>query len=177
MATNKAAAHRLGYVGKLAGRDSDSWFTPTAYLERVREALGGIDLDPFSSPEANREVGAKKFFTLQHSAFNHKWSAKRVFMNPPYGRGIATRAVARFLNQLASEKFEAIVLVNNATETKWFQSLLREASAVCFPDHRIAFYNTDGKAVSGNTRGQAFLYFGTRRESFITVFSSIGGVL
>ena len=69
---------------------------------------------------------------------------------------------------------EGVVLVNNATETRWFQLMLREATAVMLTDHRISFWNADGKAVSGNTRGQAFFYFGDNPEKFLVEFSKHG---
>ena len=69
---------------------------------------------------------------------------------------------------------EGIILVNNATETKWFQTLLTNASSICFTNHRISFWNADGKVVSNNTRGQAFFYFGNHAEKFNAIFASHG---
>jgi ParB family chromosome partitioning protein len=176
--STSANPNSLAYVGKIPGaRDSDSWFTPSRYIEKVRKVLGVIELDPFSSREANGIVKAERFFDHNDSALNNEWDAKKVFMNPPYsGKGIKA-AVARFLEMGAKYRFEAIVLVNNATETKWFQSLLTRADAVCFTDHRIAFYNKDGKTCAGNTRGQAFLYFGRKPSAFTKQFKSEGEVL
>jgi phage N-6-adenine-methyltransferase len=169
---------KLGYVGKTPGtssRDSNAWFTPPKYLDAVRAALGGaIHLDPFSSDEANKKVQAEQFFTATDDAFSQDWSVQKdgssyarkagarraVFMNPPYSGKLCSQAVTRFLDEFAAGSFsEGIILVNNATETKWFQRALQECAAVCFTGHRISFWNADGKAQSGNTRGQAFLYF------------------
>jgi hypothetical protein len=38
----------------------------------------------------------------------------------------------------------AILLVNNATETKWLQEALRECAAVCFPERRVRFLKPEG---------------------------------
>ena len=71
----------------------------------------------------------------------------------------------------------AVVLVNNATETAWFQALAEASDAICLVNRRIAFYSTDGKEASGNTRGQVFLYFDVRGvESFVEAFKSTGRV-
>jgi hypothetical protein len=51
------------------------------------------------------------------------------------------------------------------------------ADAICFPSKRIAFWNADGKAISGNTRGQMFLYFGHDRKAFRSVFGDLGVVI
>jgi hypothetical protein len=174
----KADKSQLAYVGrKPGGRDSNSWFTPPAYVELVRQVLGDIELDPFSSAEANEVVGAARYFSVDRSAFEHEWLASTVFMNPPYSSGLSGRASARFLDQWSRYGFTAIVLTNNSTETRWFQALLCATDAICFVNHKISFWNSDGKAISGNTRGQVFFYFGPDAGQFKAVFESIGRVI
>lgn len=176
----EADAGRLGYVGRQPGRrDSDSWFTPSQYLEAARLVLGRIDLDPFSSETANRVVKARAYFTEADDAFKQTWNACTVWMNPPYGK-LCRTAVEKFVNEFKSGHFKAgIVLVNNATETRFFQLLIETANAVCFTNHRISFYNADGKRISGNTRGQAFFYCAKRPNTvlFKQSFNSFGKVL
>lgn len=161
---NKADKAKLAYVGSIPGkekRDSDSWYTPERYIHAARDALGGdIDLDPFSSKLANKVVRASNYFTVEGDAFSKSWIAETIFTKPPYRRGLINKASDKFIEQYQLNNFDrAVVLVNNATETKWFQALLKEAIAICFTDHRIGFISPDGKAVSGNTRGQVFLLF------------------
>lgn len=179
-----ATVHHLAYIGRKPGaltRDSDAWFTPPLYIASVKQALGHIDLDPFSSEQANQTVGAAHFFSLKHSAFEHDWDVHpncRVFMNPPYSAGLCSRAISRFLQQWECGHFtEGIVLVNNATDTKWFKALAEKSNALCFTHHRISFWNADRKNISGNTRGQVFAYFGQNRERFKTVFQQHGLVM
>jgi phage N-6-adenine-methyltransferase len=181
-----AEARRLGYVGRMPTdkpRDADSWFTPPEYLDSVRQVMGGIDLDPFTSEKANEIVGARWIFTIEHSAFEHSWDLDkniRVFMNPPYSGGLCGRAVNRFIDQYEEKNFiEGVVLVNNATDTRWFNALVKHCAAICFTDHRISFWNADRKNVSANTRGQAFFYFGSKRRlpKFSKTFEKHGFVL
>ena len=181
---NRASAKRLGYIGRVPTskpRDSDSWFTPPEYLDSVRAVLGEIELDPFTSAEANEIVRATRIFTQEHSAFDHEWhrgKPARVFMNPPYSAGLCARAVNRFIDQLTLGHIEeGIVLVNNATDTRWFNALVGRCTAICFTHHRISFWNADKKHVSGNTRGQAFFYFGKRGKEFAGIFRKHGFVL
>jgi phage N-6-adenine-methyltransferase len=183
-ATSHANASRLGYVGRKPSsksRDSDSWFTPPEYLDSVRAVMGGIDLDPFTSERANEIVGAKWIFTSEKSAFEHDWKVDRcvrVFMNPPYSAGLCGRSINRFIDQYEEKCFaEGIVLVNNATDTRWFSALVNHCNAICFTNHRISFWNSDRKNVSGNTRGQAFFYFGRKLTKFKRAFKKHGFVL
>ena len=155
----------------------DEWFTPPIYIKAVREVLGWIDLDPFSSPRANGVVGAGMIYTKEKSAFSSEWKNKTVFMNPPYSIGLCAKAVDRFLQQRDWHGFDGIVLTNSSTDTKWAQKLLTSCDAVCFPNHRISFWNADGKAQSGNPRGQMFLYFGSDIGSFKRVFGVFGKVM
>jgi phage N-6-adenine-methyltransferase len=182
----KVDAAKLAYIGSAPGnkteqvRDPDSWFTPSIYTEMARQVMGEIDLDPFSSAAANQRVKAKRFFDKQIDAFKSEWFSEqgRVFMNPPYTRKLIDAAVDLFIANFEREAItQGIVLVNNATETKWFHALLKHCSALCLPDRRIAFENDDGKHVSGNTRGQVFFYFGHRPERFKDVFEKSGVVM
>lgn len=177
---SSADPKKLGYVGSTPGsRDSNAWFTPSKYIESVRVGLGGeITLDPFSSKEANQVVKAKKFYTEEDDAFIQSWETNTVFMNPPYSGKLCSEAVSKFIDEYEKKSFSSgIFLVNNATETKWFQRAFGAASAVCFTNHRISFWNADGKAMSGNTRGQAFFYFGKDTKKFMEEFKQHGSVV
>lgn len=184
--TSTASAAKLGYVGSVPGtkRDSDSWFTPKPFVDSARKVLRGITLDPFSSEVANAVVEAEHFFTHKDNAFEQDWCVKTskrlrtVWMNPPYSGKLCREAVNRFIDEYEDGSFhEGIFLVNNSTETAWFQRALQACSAVCFPKKRISFWNADGKAVSGNTRGQAFFYFGNDIERFANEFGEYGTIM
>jgi hypothetical protein len=182
-----ADRERLGYVGRLPGvsaRDSDSWYTPAAYLEAARTALGGaIYLDPYTSDAANQRVGAAVTYTLENPApAGELWPVgPSCWMNPPYSGALVLTASEQFVSAFQARRFErGIVLVNNATETRFFGLLLRAAAAVCFTDHRISFDSLDGKRISGNTRGQAFFYFDRQRaraKEFAAAFAPFGPVM
>ena len=178
---NVANAKHLGYVGSTPGtRKPNDWYTPNKYVSSVRKVLKTIDLDPFSSPAANQIVKAARFYTEEDDAFTKNWDASTVWMNPPYSGGLVAKAVNKFLDELEKKSFPTgIILVNNATETKWFQRALGVATSVCFTDHRISFWTSDQKRVSGNTRGQTFFFFGPPQllPQFAEEFSSHGKVI
>lgn len=150
---------------------NNEWYTPAEYIEAAREVMGGIDLDPASSDAANRTVQARTYFTAETNGLDKPW-AGNVWLNPPY----SSELIGQFVDKLVAEREniqQAVVLVNNATETKWFSALASAASAVVFPGCRIKFYAPDVDAGSP-LQGQAFLYLGENDEKFLNVFSKFG---
>lgn len=181
---NKADPKRLGYARSTNGspkRESNEWFTPVEYIEAARAAMDGhIDLDPFSCKEANDVVKAKYYFTKEDNALNRRWTtvgARTIWMNPPYSRGMIEKCADKFIRSWLTDKFDyAIILVNNATETKWFQGLMAECSSFCLANTRIKFWASDNKNKSGNTRGQFFMYYGRSPEKFARKFRKYGTI-
>lgn len=53
--------------------DSDEQGTPPAFIRLARETMGGIDLDPASSPEWNEHVGATRIITKAENALRTPW--------------------------------------------------------------------------------------------------------
>jgi hypothetical protein len=165
----------LPHVAQNSGENE--WYTPAPYIQAARQVMGDIDLDPASHPIANRIIGAKEFYTESDNGLARHWSG-RVWMNPPY----AQPAIQHFMDKMgdcieSGDVTEAIVLSNNATETRWFQRLARMASAVCFHRGRIRYLDPTGKPANTPLQGQAFLYFGPNRDDFERVFGEFGVVL
>ena len=155
---------------------NNEWYTPPEYLDAVREVLGTIDLDPASCEVANRHVQADRYYTVADDGLTQEWRG-RCFLNPPYSRALCGRFCERMATLYESASVtEAIVLVNNATETEWFQRLLGAASAVCFPDGRIRYLKEDGQR-GAPLQGQAFIYFGMQRDAFSLAFRRFGTIL
>lgn len=154
---------------------NNEWYTPSQYVEAARRVLGGIDLDPASSDKANETVDAARFFTAEGDGLAQEWPVGRVWMNPPYAQPHVSRFCDRFAEEMRRGS-TGIVLVNNATETAWFQSLARECSAICFPSSRITYIDEDGNPSGSPLQGQAFFYFGDDPEGFAGEFSAFGVV-
>ena len=121
----------------------NEWYTPIEFIKAAREVMGRIDLDPASCEAANKTVQATKIFTVNDDGLKQKWRGN-VWLNPPY----ASDLIGKFADKVAESKDDieqAIILVNNATETGWFNTLISVASAVAFPKSRVKFYMADGK--------------------------------
>ena len=153
--------------------ESIEWWTPQQYVERARQVMGGIDLDPASCTEANKAVRATQFFDRQINGLTQEWHG-RVWLNPPYGKD-ARGFVEHLLREFTRGHIkQAIVLLNcNSIETKWFDPLRR--FLLCFPKGRIHFISPNS-AVTSSTHGSVFVYLGRRERAFVRQFSAIGDI-
>lgn len=150
----------------------NEWYTPKEYIEAARQVLGELHLDPASNPLANDIVQAATFYTAEDTGLDKDWHGN-VWMNPPYESGLIGQFAEKLCDSYASGNVTgAIVLVNNATETRWFQSLAEQASAACFPKGRVKFWHPRKVAVP--LQGQAILYLGPNTDEFARAFSQFG---
>lgn len=58
--------------------------TPEYVVTAARRSIGEFDLDPASTPEANKLVDAERIFTEKDDGLRRKWRGN-VFLNPPGG--------------------------------------------------------------------------------------------
>ena len=159
---------------------SGAWYTPPDVIDPARAALGGFDLDPCTHP--SNPTAARLHYSIRDSAWKHDWSAElvelarateaasvRVWMNPPFGRGIARWLDA--LHQTIGEvqrlhglPVHALVLVPARTETAWYRDAAwAHAQGVCELAGRLRFARRKaGRFVPGQTArwGCALLYYG-----------------
>jgi phage N-6-adenine-methyltransferase len=153
------------------------WYTPSEYIEAAREVMGSIDIDPASTGYANKNVEAKTFYTEETNGLIREWRGN-IWMNPPYSHTLVAQFTSKLLEKIElGEVKQAIVLVNNATETKWFQAMLKICVAICFPKGRIRFINPERTKFSTPLQGQAFFYFGPNMVEFIKNFAIFGTIL
>ena len=176
---NKTALLRViggAHVSHNSGENE--WYTPSDFIEAARSVMGQIELDPASSPAANETVKATRFFTAADDGLAQEWDTPALWMNPPYSKDL----IGGFIEKLAAEysgggTSQAIVLVNNATDSKWGQLLLSVSSAVCFPAGRIRFIDQDGHPSGAPLQGQMIAYCGTESGRFSELFSRFGTVV
>ena len=94
--------------------------------------------------------------------------------DPPYAQPL----IKYFAEKLCAEFVkgnvdEAISLVNNATDSTWFQAIASQSSAICFTNKRIRFLDVNGNPGSP-LQGQAIIYFGHDVKSFVDNFLIFG---
>lgn len=150
----------------------NEWYTPSYIIEAARMTMGSIDLDPATSLIANETVKAEQIFTKEDDGLNQAWSGN-VWMNPPYAQPLISEFSDKLVSELTNIN-QACILVNNATETNWFQKILAESDAVCFLKGRVKFIDTYGNASGAPLQGQAVIYMGGNTKEFFYNFFELG---
>lgn len=171
-------AYREAMGGKISYRTDGKtgeveWYTPAEYIEAARLVMGGIDLDPASSDQAQITVKATAYFTAETDGLVHEWNG-RIWMNPPYAQPLIRQFVEKLIVEATAGRVtEAIVLTHNSTDTYWFHRLEEITLRICFTKGRISFIRDDYEPASP-TQGQAFFYLGEDDRKFNEVFKQYG---
>ncbi|SDE32677.1 DNA N-6-adenine-methyltransferase [Belnapia rosea] len=127
------------YAGAALSSTYEAWATPLDLLERLYKALGsGFDLDPCSPGALRSRVRAARHLTEADDGLAHPWHG-RVFMNPPYGRGIgAWTAKARTEAETGRAEF-VIGLIPARTDTRWWHADVVGHAAAWLLRGRLSF--------------------------------------
>ena len=108
---------------------SIEWYTPREIFDRLGLSF---DLDVCAPPGGLPWIPAKRSLSRDDDGLSQPWRG-RVWMNPPYGRGIE-----RWMGKLA-EHGDGMALVFCRSDTQWWQEAIRQADAVCFVRGRVRF--------------------------------------
>lgn len=135
------------------------WLTPPNLVLK----LGEFDLDP-CSPIDTPFLHAKNNFTIIDDGLSKDWFG-RVYLNPPYGRGMEL-----WLEKL---KFHGngIALIFARTETKcFFEHIWNNADAILFVKGRIRFYHISG--IQAGTPGAPSVFIAYGKENALALKNS-----
>jgi hypothetical protein len=155
--------------------------TPKWVVEIARESMGGIDLDPCSTDEANARVEATTYYALSEGGDGLTLGYfGNVFMNPPYSKGLIDAFVEKFLAHWgAGEIKNGFIITNNVTETRWAQELAKSCSAVWLLAGRVHFIEPGGKEARETRQGQLVWFYTGDPVALarFSVLASSGGVV
>ena len=158
--------HRLSVHWRSA---SPEHYTPCAIVDAVVGLFGTIDLDPCSNSHEAPSVPALTVYTAADDGLSQFWTG-RVYMNPPYGRGV--KRWVRKLVESYSCGFvtEAVALLPARTDTQWWQ-LMRDFP-VCLVTGRLRFGGNRNLAPFPS----AVFYMGANVQGFYREFSDWGDI-
>lgn len=155
-------------AGYTATAKRTDWWTPPELVERVRAVFGGaIGLDPCGSP-GSAVKAIREYYLPSENGLALDWNYPSVFVNPPYGRGIA--AWVQKCVEVA-HGVEVILLLPAATGTKhWQDAIFPTASAINFIRGRLKFVG----AADDAPMPCALVYWGRDVERFAKVMCAVG---
>jgi len=184
------AAHQL--INQTSGEVE--YYTPVEIVEAARRVMGGIDLDPASSENANRIVKATRIFTAQDDGLARLWHG-RIWLNHPFGRAEEacgascikehihhaypyhgnTKWIAKLVREYYEGRtVEACNITYAATSEAWFQPLARLPQCSLVP--RTNYRLPDGTIKKGVSKGSVVTYFGKNVAAFAREYKSFGVV-
>ena len=167
-----------------AGRINSSnnkkdWNTPPKYVDRIKEMLGKIELDPCSNDLSI--VGAETEFILPTDGLSMEWNYKTIYVNPPYGRGGLNKTTIKDWVTKSNETFkkyhnEILMLIPVATNTSHYKEVIfKESTGLCFlEDTRLKFMINGEVSKKGSPMSCAIIYWGKDYDKFEEVFSKNG---
>lgn len=113
------------------------WETPAPLFNAINDEFA-FTLDAAASPG---NAKCARYFTEKDDALSRSWQHNRVWVNPPYGRGIKV-----WMEKCAREGLESLVvaLVFARTDTRWFHDwVVPYALEVRFIKGRVSFVRGD----------------------------------
>lgn len=132
------------------------WLTPPELVKK----LGHFDLDP-CSPINPPFLHAENNFTVIDDGLKKEWIG-RVYLNPPYGRGMEL-----WLEKLKNHG-NGIALIFARTETKcFFEHIWNDADALLFVKGRIKFYHISGKQAGTPNAPSVFIAYGKKNAEIL----------
>ena len=158
--------------------DGDEWKTPIEWIEAARNLMGAIDLDPATNPQSQDLIQAGTAYTKNDNGLDRPWcmpdgTAARVWCNPPYSTALIQAFANKALDEYrAGNVSEALVLVNNCTDTGWFFSLAQQFP-IMFSRGRVGFWYEDPNDKTPTRQGQALFYFGPNVNRFYECFAHV----
>jgi hypothetical protein len=156
----------------LTSNDTNEWYTPPHIVDRAREVMGGIDLDPASNATAQHWIGATTYYDgALWSGLALPWYG-RVWLNPPFSD--TPEWVARWLTD--RNMTEGMLLVNSAPGYAWWESLWRAVPVVLLRE-RLRFVAPDGAVGGQAKKGQTIAYRGPNAGRFAECFADLGRVV
>lgn len=126
---------------------TDEWPTPQPIFDTLNAEFD-FNLDPCATPG---NAKCEKFYTSADDGLSQRWEGS-VFMNPPYGRGIALWVAKAYEESLAGAT--VVCLIPARTDTAYWHDYVMRADEVRFIRGRLNFScdRQDSRVSSGESK-------------------------
>jgi site-specific DNA-methyltransferase (adenine-specific) len=114
--------------------ESSEWQTPQKFYDKLDQTFK-FDLDPCASALTTK---CEKYFTPEKDGLLQDWSGHRVFMNPPYGRGV-DKWLKKAYEESANPHTTVVCLIPARTDTKYWHKYCMNADEIYFVKGRLKF--------------------------------------
>ena len=131
-----------------------NWETPEEILYPLVKEFGPFELDAAADAQ---NAKAPKFFSLEDSAFQHRWTGL-VWLNPPYGKGIGDWIQKAYLSSI-EDGATVVCLVPARTDTAWWRDWVMGKAEVRFLRGRVRFKTPKGLRMSAAPFPSALLVY------------------
>lgn len=119
---------------------SSDWETPSDVFSTLNSEFN-FTLDPCCTHENKK---CPRYYTKEADGLAQDWGQERVFMNPPYGRGVIDKWM-RKAYESAQLGATVVCLIPARTDTQWWHSYAAKGE-VRFRKGRIKFVGAESGA-------------------------------
>lgn len=157
-----------------AGVSQFELYTPEWLANRVRLALGEIDLDPASSDEADKVIRANRFFNIEDNGLSQSWTSTGVFVFPPYGKSHNVPWVQKIVGEFTTGgAMKVIALLPAAVVAEHFS--LFAGYPRCHLHERLAFFGPEDRD-DGPRFDSVLVSLGVPIDMFAEAFEDVGDI-
>lgn len=113
---------------------SMEWATPREFFRKL-DSQFNFTLDPCAK---SHNALCSKYFTAAEDGLAQDWSGNKVFVNPPYGRGIG-QWVKKAYEESCKDDTTVVMLIPARTDTKYWHDYAMKAEEIRLIKGRLKF--------------------------------------
>lgn len=126
---------KIKTISVLTSSGNDEWETPH-YLFNHYNKLYQFTLDPCCTKETAK---CPVYYTKEDNGLNKSWKNEKVFMNPPYSRGLMKQFIRKAYIESEENNALVLALIPSRTDTKYFHTYISKAKEIIFLKGRLKF--------------------------------------
>jgi phage N-6-adenine-methyltransferase len=130
--------------------EKDDWETPPEFFAAMEKLFGKFALDVCANEVNHKCIGFLAGYGHDDDGLQVPWHQcyggnPQCWMNPPYGRNVTGKWVAKAIEE-SKKGAPVICLLPARTDTKWFRACYENAAAIYFVQGRLKFVGAKDSA-------------------------------